>query len=105
MLYQVVVAAETGGALGGMVRQLSIDQFENEGRRVSYGTPESATAARKLLDRQMSINSVPKKVQVAFYFSDVVNLMNRLLCYKIYSYSSIKEQPSLDFDLKCVVYV
>ncbi|GAB4859867.1 Serine/threonine-protein phosphatase bsl3 [Ancistrocladus abbreviatus] len=58
----VVVAAETGGALGGLVRQLSIDQFENEGRRVSYGTPESATAARKLLDRPMSINSVPKKV-------------------------------------------
>ncbi|RAL45964.1 hypothetical protein DM860_006118 [Cuscuta australis] len=58
----VVVAAETSGALGGMVRQLSIDQFENEGRRVSYGTPENATAARKLLDRQMSINSVPKKV-------------------------------------------
>ncbi|GAB2274540.1 Serine/threonine-protein phosphatase bsl3 [Dionaea muscipula] len=58
----VVVAAETGGALGGLVRQLSIDQFENEGRRVSYGTPESATAARKLLDRQMSINSIPKKV-------------------------------------------
>ncbi|KAG9128990.1 hypothetical protein Leryth_014772 [Lithospermum erythrorhizon] len=58
----VVVAAETGGALGGMVRQLSIDQFENEGRRVGYGTPESATAARKLLDRQMSVNSVPKKV-------------------------------------------
>ncbi|GMJ00842.1 BRI1 suppressor 1 (BSU1)-like 2 [Hibiscus trionum] len=58
----IVVAAETGGALGGMVRQLSIDQFENEGRRVSYGTPENATAARKLLDRQMSISSVPKKV-------------------------------------------
>lgn len=58
----VVVAAETGGALGGLVRQLSIDQFENEGRRVSYGTPESAVAARKLLDRQMSINSIPKKV-------------------------------------------
>ncbi|KAJ4758912.1 Serine/threonine-protein phosphatase [Rhynchospora pubera] len=58
----VVVAAEPGGALGGMVRQLSIDQFENEGRRVIYGTPESALAARKLLDRQMSINSVPKKV-------------------------------------------
>ena len=57
------MAAETGGALGGLVRQLSIDQFENEGRRVSYGTPESATAARKLLDRQMSINSVPKKVK------------------------------------------
>lgn len=61
---QVVVAAETGGALGGMVRQLSIDQFENEGRRVSYGTPESASAARKLLDRQMSMNTVPKKVEL-----------------------------------------
>ena len=60
----MVVAAETGGALGGMVRQLSIDQFENEGRRVGYGTPESATAARKLLDRQQSINSVPKKVNI-----------------------------------------
>ncbi|PKA50885.1 Serine/threonine-protein phosphatase BSL2 like [Apostasia shenzhenica] len=58
----VVVAAETGGALGGMIRQLSIDLFENEGRRVSYGTLDSATAARKLLDRQMSINSVPKKI-------------------------------------------
>lgn len=58
----MVVAAETSGALGGMVRQLSIDQFENEGRRVSHGTPESATAARRLLDRQMSINSVSKKV-------------------------------------------
>lgn len=67
LLSQVVVAAETGGALGGMVRQLSIDQFENEGRRVSYGTPENATAARKLLDRQMSINSVPKKV-CRFYY-------------------------------------
>ena len=67
MHLQVVVAAETGGALGGMVRQLSIDQFENEGRRVSYGTPENATAARKLLDRQMSINSVPKKVKRVIY--------------------------------------
>ncbi|KAK9755927.1 hypothetical protein RND81_01G059900 [Saponaria officinalis] len=55
---QVVVAAETGGALGGMVRQLSIDQFENEGRRQLRNT-RSATAARKLLDRQMSINTVP----------------------------------------------
>ncbi|CAA2986004.1 serine threonine- phosphatase BSL3 [Olea europaea subsp. europaea] len=60
--HAVVIAAETGGAVGGMVRQLSIDQFENEGQRVSYGTPENATAARKLFDRQMSINSVPKKM-------------------------------------------
>lgn len=73
-IMQVVVAAETGGALGGMVRQLSIDQFENEGRRVSYGTPESATAARKLLDRQMSINSVPKKVDFIAIFEEYCNL-------------------------------
>ncbi|BFI43554.1 protein phosphatase [Marchantia polymorpha subsp. ruderalis] len=58
----VVVAAESGGALGGLVRQLSIDQFENEGRRVSHGTPDSASAARRLLDRQMSISGVQKKV-------------------------------------------
>ncbi|XP_050877298.1 serine/threonine-protein phosphatase BSL2 [Lathyrus oleraceus] len=44
-----VVAAGTGEALGGMARQLSIDQFESEGRRVSYGAPENATAARKLI--------------------------------------------------------
>lgn len=56
------MAAESGGALGGLVRQLSIDQFENEGRRVSYGTPDSATYARRLLDRQMSISGVQKKV-------------------------------------------
>ncbi|KAJ7551928.1 hypothetical protein O6H91_06G034900 [Diphasiastrum complanatum] len=58
----VVVAAETGGALGGLVRQLSIDQFENEGRRVSYGTPDSGQAARKLLDRQLSNHGLQKKV-------------------------------------------
>lgn len=58
----VVVAAESGGALGGLVRQLSIDQFENEGRRVSYGTPENASAARKLLERDISVNTVSKKV-------------------------------------------
>ncbi|CAK9222478.1 unnamed protein product [Sphagnum troendelagicum] len=58
----VVVAAESGGALGGLVRQLSIDQFENEGRRVSYGTPDSTSQARRLLDRQMSISGVQKRV-------------------------------------------
>ncbi|KAL5546417.1 hypothetical protein UlMin_006104 [Ulmus minor] len=62
MPFQVVVATETGGALGGMVKQLSIDQFQNKGKRVSYGTPESSTTTRKLIDQQMSINNVPKKV-------------------------------------------
>ena len=72
------MAAETGGALGGMVRQLSIDQFENEGRRVSYGTPENATAARKLLDRQMSINSIPKKVP--FHIQNMATFESKLIC-------------------------
>lgn len=34
MIVQVVVAKETVGSLGGMVRQLSLDQFENESRRM-----------------------------------------------------------------------
>ena len=51
----MMVSSETGGLAG--LRQLSIDQFDNE-RRVSYGTPDNA---RKLLDR---VHSVPKKVRV-----------------------------------------
>ncbi|CAM8970313.1 unnamed protein product [Rhodiola kirilowii] len=58
----ITVTTETGGALGGMVRQLSIDQFETEGRRVSYGMQDGASAARKILDQQTSVNSIPKKV-------------------------------------------
>ena len=41
----VVVAAdrtEVGGALGGLVQQLTLDQFENEGRRVSRGGHEQS---------------------------------------------------------------
>lgn len=34
ILLQVVVAKEAIGNLGGMVRQLSLDQFENESRRM-----------------------------------------------------------------------
>jgi len=44
----VLVAAgdDSTGALGGLVRQLSIDQFENESRRVSIGTPGFSDARR-----------------------------------------------------------
>ncbi|KAH7365250.1 hypothetical protein KP509_18G017100 [Ceratopteris richardii] len=58
----VVIAQEPGGALGGLVRQLSLDQFENEGRRVSYGNLDSSIAARRLLDRQMSTRGLHKKI-------------------------------------------
>ena len=44
------------------MRQLSIGQLENEGRRVSYGTPESIQKARNRLDRQMSIQGIHKTV-------------------------------------------
>lgn len=68
------MAAEAGGALGGLVRQLSIDQFENEGRRVSYGTPESASHARRLLDRQTSVSGLQKKVWLhSFVVEDCSN--------------------------------
>jgi hypothetical protein len=56
------VAAESGGASGGLVRQLSLDQFENECQCVSYGAPDSISQARCLLDHQMSISGVHKKV-------------------------------------------
>ena len=42
----VVVAQGATGNLRGLVRQLSIDQFENEGRRVSHGGGSTDTAAR-----------------------------------------------------------
>ncbi|CAI5986696.1 unnamed protein product [Closterium sp. NIES-65] len=58
----VVVSADPGGNnLGGLVRQLSIEHFENEGRRISY-SPDGVQAHRRLLDRQMSIQGVHKKV-------------------------------------------
>lgn len=71
------MAAESGGALGGLVRQLSIDQFENEGRRVSYGTPDNASHARRLLDRQMSISGVQKKVSFRAFFSGLLFLSQK----------------------------
>lgn len=46
----VVVAQDVQGQMRGLVRQLSIDQFENESRRVSMGVstgPEPSSVARK----------------------------------------------------------
>jgi protein phosphatase len=62
LFHRAVVVA--GGTLGGLVRQLSIDQFENEGRRVSFGTPDGSHGkeVNKMLDRSMSLQGVHKKV-------------------------------------------
>jgi hypothetical protein len=49
----VVVAQEATGSLRGLVRQLSIDQFENEGRRVSMGQPGDKSRT-PVFERQQS---------------------------------------------------
>jgi len=60
----VVVAAdsESEGALGGLVRQLSIDQFQNEGRRVSAGSIEQFSQLTPVLQRSTSFQGVHKRV-------------------------------------------
>lgn len=40
-----------------MVRQLSIDQFESEGRRVSYGTPENAPATTEANQQKLQLKA------------------------------------------------
>ncbi|KAL6347542.1 hypothetical protein AAG906_026067 [Vitis piasezkii] len=49
-----------------IVRQLSIDRFENEGEESAMEL-RRVQAARKPLDRQMFINSVPKKPLTSAY--------------------------------------
>eukprot|EP01026_Neomeris_dumetosa_P048164 TRINITY_DN4158_c0_g2_i2.p1 TRINITY_DN4158_c0_g2~~TRINITY_DN4158_c0_g2_i2.p1 ORF type:complete len:916 (+),score=170.18 TRINITY_DN4158_c0_g2_i2:140-2749(+) len=58
----VVVAQESAGSLRGLVRQLSIDQFENENRRISTGRP-GATVGQSPIEREPPTDSsVHKKV-------------------------------------------
>lgn len=52
----------TGSAVRGMVRQLSIDQFENESRRVSMGTDSVGRARTPMFDRLPSMPGVHKLV-------------------------------------------
>ncbi|KAJ3669648.1 hypothetical protein LUZ60_011598 [Juncus effusus] len=58
----VVVAKETVGNLGGLVRQLSLDQFENESRRMHPSNAEQSYPPRKHLNRQKSPQGLHKKV-------------------------------------------
>jgi len=62
----VLVAAgdDATGALGGLVRQLSIDQFENESRRVSIGTPGDSSVRRPtpVMDRTSPLAGIHKSV-------------------------------------------
>ncbi|XP_073283771.1 serine/threonine-protein phosphatase BSL1-like [Primulina huaijiensis] len=57
----VVVAKETVGNLGGMIRQLSLDQFENESRRMIPSFNELSHPTKKFI-RQKSPEGLHKKV-------------------------------------------
>lgn len=57
----VVVAKETVGSLGGMVRQLSLDQFENESRRM-VTTHNDLSHPTKKFTRQKSPQGLHKKI-------------------------------------------
>ncbi|GKU86712.1 hypothetical protein SLEP1_g1201 [Rubroshorea leprosula] len=57
----VVVAKETVGNLGGMVRQLSLDQFENESRRMIPSNNDLSYPTKKF-NRQRSPQGIHKKI-------------------------------------------
>ncbi|KAI5680367.1 hypothetical protein M9H77_01594 [Catharanthus roseus] len=57
----VVVAKETIGSLGGMVRQLSLDQFENESRRMVTPQNDLSNPTKKFM-RQKSPQGLHKKI-------------------------------------------
>lgn len=64
------MAKETVGSLGGMVRQLSLDQFENESRRM---VPQSELSyPTKKFTRQKSPQGLHKKASFSnFSFASV----------------------------------
>lgn len=69
-LLQVVVAKEAVGNLGGLVRQLSLDQFENESRRMLPINNDSPYPTKKFT-RQKSPQGLHKKASIircTFFF-------------------------------------
>lgn len=67
ILLQVVVAKEAVGNLGGMVRQLSLDQFENESRRMIPINNDLPYPAKKFT-RQKSPQGLHKKASIICFF-------------------------------------
>lgn len=65
---QVVVAKETVGNLGGLVRQLSLDQFENESRRM-IPSQNDLSYPTKRFTRQKSPQGLHKKVKLHLCFT------------------------------------
>ncbi|KAJ6802742.1 serine/threonine-protein phosphatase BSL1-like protein [Iris pallida] len=58
----VVVAKETVGNLAGLVRQLSLDQFENESRRMYPTNADQTYPNKRYLNRQKSPLGLHKKI-------------------------------------------
>ena len=71
MFLKVVVAKEAVGDLGCLVRQLSLDQFENESRRMHPSSNDQSYPGRRALNRQRSPQGLHKKVYTDFDFSRV----------------------------------
>ena len=64
----MVVAKEAVGNLGGLVRQLSLDQFENESRRMLPMNNDASYPARKFT-RKKSPQGLHKKVRLDKFMS------------------------------------
>ncbi|PWA97043.1 serine/threonine protein phosphatase, BSU1, Metallo-dependent phosphatase-like protein [Artemisia annua] len=61
-MMQVVIAREAMGNLGGLVRQLSLDHFENESRRMMPFSNDMSSCPAKRYMRQKSPQGLHKKV-------------------------------------------
>ena len=63
LIPQVVIAKDAVGTLGLMVRQLSLEHFENESRRMVPLHYDQSYPARKIT-RQKSPQGLPKKASI-----------------------------------------
>ena len=82
----MVVAKETVGSLGGMVRQLSLEHFENESRRIVPLNNDLSQPTKKFT-RQKSPQGLHKKasnISICFVFSSL------LFVEKLYMFALFK---------------
>lgn len=68
MIRQVVIAKEAGGNLGLMVRQLSLEHFENESRRMVPMHNDQSYPAKKIT-RQRSPQGLHKKASISLLYA------------------------------------
>ncbi|KAK6120105.1 hypothetical protein DH2020_046141 [Rehmannia glutinosa] len=72
----VVVAKEAVGNLGGMVRQLSLDQFENESRRMIPSHNDLSNPTKKFM-RQRSPQGLHKKASFTTFHFPIISTLLR----------------------------